>query len=240
MIAPCRRPLEWSARLTDRGRCLSRGGRRRSGHRDGERWRKRARCSRRSPLPDAAAVGRGRPGGHRACHCRGTGVTRVDRRGRQPGGRRAVPAAPEPGVDAAGRLPRGVPPAATATSAASRCSSCWTPGSASGAVGSSRRAGAGQWPRRRAWRTGGPTTLRSLVATAIRDGGGEVVLDERLIERLTSWAPEAGRLPPSVELSVFVAARKPRRRRPRATTCWWWARTSARRQPGGGSAGSRT
>ena len=34
-----------------------------------------------------------------------------------------------------------------------------------------------------------------------------MVLDDRLVERLTTWVPEAGRLPPSVELSVFVAAR---------------------------------
>ncbi len=49
--------------------------------------------------------------------------------------------------------------------------------------------------------------LRGLAAAAIRDGGGEVVLDEPLIDQLSNGQVETRRLPASVELSVFVAAR---------------------------------
>lgn len=47
-----------------------------------------------------------------------------------------------------------------------------------------------------------------LVAGAIRDGRREVVLDDALIDRLTGGAapPDPADLPPSLELSVFVAA----------------------------------
>ena len=49
-------------------------------------------------------------------------------------------------------------------------------------------------------------TLRALATAAIRDGGTEVVLDDALVERLAGGPLDADRLPPSVELSVFVAA----------------------------------
>ena len=49
--------------------------------------------------------------------------------------------------------------------------------------------------------------LQSLVAESMRDGCGEVTLGQDLIERLSTWLPDPRRLPPSLELSVFVAAR---------------------------------
>ncbi|WP_405066404.1 lantibiotic dehydratase [Kribbella sp. NBC_01510] len=49
--------------------------------------------------------------------------------------------------------------------------------------------------------------LRNLASTAIRDGCGEVVLDKRLLEQLSTWKPDPGQLPSSVELSAFVSAR---------------------------------
>ena len=50
--------------------------------------------------------------------------------------------------------------------------------------------------------------VRDMVAGAIRDGRREVVLDDALIDRLTDGAapPDPADLPPSLELSVFVAA----------------------------------
>lgn len=48
--------------------------------------------------------------------------------------------------------------------------------------------------------------LRNLLATAIRDECGEVVLDDKVVEQLSTWDPDPARLPPSVELSVFVSA----------------------------------
>ncbi|MEV0825089.1 lantibiotic dehydratase [Nonomuraea rubra] len=50
-------------------------------------------------------------------------------------------------------------------------------------------------------------TLRNLVATAMREGLSEVMLDDTLLERLSSGVPEPARLPSSIELSVFVGAR---------------------------------
>jgi thiopeptide-type bacteriocin biosynthesis protein len=49
--------------------------------------------------------------------------------------------------------------------------------------------------------------LQELVACSIRDGCTEVVLDPPLQERLGGSDPDPGSLPPSLELSVFVAAR---------------------------------
>jgi thiopeptide-type bacteriocin biosynthesis protein len=49
--------------------------------------------------------------------------------------------------------------------------------------------------------------LQSLLASSIRDECGEVTLDQDLIERLSTWVPDPQRLVPSLELSVFVAAR---------------------------------
>ncbi|MEV6304525.1 lantibiotic dehydratase [Actinoplanes sp. NPDC051861] len=51
--------------------------------------------------------------------------------------------------------------------------------------------------------------VREMVAGAIRAGRREVVLDDALIDRLTGGAapPDPAGLPPSLELSVFVAAR---------------------------------
>ncbi|WP_328475125.1 lantibiotic dehydratase [Actinoplanes sp. NBC_00393] len=53
-----------------------------------------------------------------------------------------------------------------------------------------------------------PRVVRDLVAAAIRDGRREVLLDDDLIGRLTDGIapPDHGDLPPSLELSVFVAA----------------------------------
>jgi lantibiotic biosynthesis protein len=49
--------------------------------------------------------------------------------------------------------------------------------------------------------------LQSLLAGSIRDACSEVILDGDLIEGLSTWVPDPQRLAPSVELSVFVAAR---------------------------------
>jgi thiopeptide-type bacteriocin biosynthesis protein len=48
--------------------------------------------------------------------------------------------------------------------------------------------------------------LQSMLAASIRDGYGEVTLDQDLIEQLSTWTPDPQRLAPSLELSVFVAA----------------------------------
>jgi thiopeptide-type bacteriocin biosynthesis protein len=49
--------------------------------------------------------------------------------------------------------------------------------------------------------------LQSLLAASMRDACGEVTLGPDLIEQLSTWNPDPRRLPPSLELSVFVAAR---------------------------------
>jgi thiopeptide-type bacteriocin biosynthesis protein len=53
-----------------------------------------------------------------------------------------------------------------------------------------------------------PRVVRDIVAGAIRDGRREVLLDDALIDRLTDAVapPDPADLPPSLELSVFVAA----------------------------------
>lgn len=56
-------------------------------------------------------------------------------------------------------------------------------------------------------RAGQAEILRQLLATSVRDGCGEITLSPALLEQLATWTPDPKRLPPSVELSVFVAAR---------------------------------
>jgi lantibiotic biosynthesis protein len=49
--------------------------------------------------------------------------------------------------------------------------------------------------------------LQRLVAASIRDGCAELLLGPDLIDALATWSPDRGRITPSLELSVFVAAR---------------------------------
>jgi thiopeptide-type bacteriocin biosynthesis protein len=49
--------------------------------------------------------------------------------------------------------------------------------------------------------------LQRLVAASIRDSCGELVLTPDLIAQLATWSPDRGRIAPSLELSIFVAAR---------------------------------
>ena len=48
--------------------------------------------------------------------------------------------------------------------------------------------------------------LQDLLATCLRDGLTELVLSRADIDRLSTWAPDPDRLPPSLELSAFLAA----------------------------------
>lgn len=51
--------------------------------------------------------------------------------------------------------------------------------------------------------------LQGMLATCLRDGRHELALSAADIDRLSAWTPDPDRLPPSLELSAFVAAASP-------------------------------